>query len=207
MLKRLFALLLLSTSSIFACGLYVGGDIGFAILQTRETTSVPSEQHKLGGIGFIGGGLVGYNFVFSNYDLGIEGFINGNTTKNLVYHNATASRFAVSSRYNWGFRALPGYFFNDYMEGHLILGWSRGHFSISDNGVWGFISGNFDVDGFQFGGGTTFPLFCNFTIRFDSTFVYYPQRKLTGIATTLVSDLYSLRVHAFDTTATLIYNF
>ena len=197
-------------SSLHANHFYLGGGLGLSTVQTCESTSIPSEQHDLGGFGFTGGGFGGYLFCVpcSKLDCGLELFINGNTTRNVVKHLFNDARLHVSSRYNWGVRALPGYQFNQFIEGHFIVGYVRGHFSAKDGGVYGTLSETFNANGFQLGLGSTIYCVPCFSIRLDGIYSRYQSRDLDGISTTpSIANSYSFRPQSFDGTVSLIYNF
>jgi hypothetical protein len=108
-LKKLGIIVLLLSASVYADNFYVGGSVGLSALESDKKTAIPDERHDLGGFGFIGGGFVGYNFCLPCcFDAGLEVFINGNTTKAKLFHYEDSTKLHVSSKYNWGVRALPG---------------------------------------------------------------------------------------------------
>ncbi len=217
-----------------ADSMYVGGSIGISALESKKDhqilngagVALKSEQHDLGHFGFVGGGFVGYNFDLScyvdeGYDAGVEFFANGFTTQAQAAHNISSSVtvpsvLKVSQNYNYGVRILPGYWFSDCMEGHLIVGYTRGGFKLTDNGVYGVTSNSFALNGYQVGLGTTFQLSECLAFRLDSVYSGYSNnRNITGIAPTVAqggpagaaTTNYRLKTSTVDTTISLVYSF
>ncbi len=81
-------------------GLYVGANLGGAF--GSETASTPLGTFSTGPSGLIGGGQLGYNFMFSpNWLLGIEGEIDGTSAQgNVAVPNAIAAT-TITGTHNW----------------------------------------------------------------------------------------------------------
>jgi len=188
---------------------YLGGQGGITFSKTAEKTISPTEQHNLGGYGFVGGGFVGYNFDFGceRFDFGVEGFIVGNTTKNHIFHRQNDAKVTIRSNYDWGFRALPGYQLYQCVEAHLIAGYVRGNFRIKDTGTYGTISKTFNSDGYQVGCGLTVDISNCMAFRFDTVFNGYCLQNNRGLTTTDLVNTYSVRANSLDSTLSLLFHF
>src|SRR3990167_8087965 len=120
---------------LMSCGTAMGGGAAF-ISHYTSTESLSfltgtSTANRSGMEGIIGGGLLGYDFtLYNHFKLGLEGFITDDQLgPNTSFAVTSAVPYAAVSvnklRYNWGFRALPGYEFSTGTVTHLILGYSR----------------------------------------------------------------------------------
>lgn len=168
-------------------GLYVGGNIGIADLQDKNTHYISPEIHHLGGIGVIGGGIVGYDYsITEQFKLGIEGYGNATGLNTGIQHfNQTTgvqdNSEQMNMRYNAGIRILPGYQYTTDTEGHLILGYSNARFSNIDNGTYGYLDTQFNKNGFQGGIGWKATLFNQHTVlRLDAIYTRYSGQNSLG---------------------------
>jgi opacity protein-like surface antigen len=216
MFRKIFAsIAILSsviTGSIFANeGFYIGGGGGLTFVRTEVTPSLANTRFDLGGFGFTGGGIVGYDIgIADEMDLALEFFANGTTTRNRIRNNNIGGgHLTFSERYNWGFRILPGFQMFKDVQTHLILGYVRGNLRININGQLGTLSKDFNANGYQVGGGLTLPLSCNVALRMDGIFTGYGSRHRESIlaGTAPVVTGVQLKPVKFDTTVMLVFNF
>jgi hypothetical protein len=200
-------------SATATANFYVGGTAGLSILKTKEQTDVPPHEHNLGGYGFVGGGFVGYYGELSNFlccnclDYEIEGFVFGNAVRDVVKHFDTDTQFNIHSRWSWGVRALPGIWFRDCFEIHLIAGYIRGYFRAHDTGAFGFINKNFSVDGYEVGSGILYPITNCLWMRLDGVYNGYARRTLSATSTTGGPNSYQFSCDEFNSTVALIFQF
>lgn len=189
-------------------GFYAGLGIGAEGFFDRQNASVPafgiSESSNLGNIGFIGGGLLGYNFAFPDrFNFGMEIFLNGTTAKASV--NDTFSSASTKTRYNYGFRILPGYKWNCDTVSYVILGVAGGAFntSFSDGFTGRSGSNNFNRTGWQVGLGSATNIWCNkLFLRGDIIYTGYGSRN-TGNSFVSASN----KLSTLDGMVSLVYKF
>jgi len=217
MFKKIFAsIAILSsviTGSIFANeGFYIGAGGGLTFLRTQVTPSIINTRFDLGGYGFTGGGIVGYDIGISDeMDFALEFFANGTTTRNRIRNRTTGDQLTFSERYNWGFRILPGFQMFKDVQTHLILGYVRGNIRLNATGEFGTVSRDFNANGYQVGGGLTLPLSCNVALRMDGIFTGYGSRHREGLITPIggapIVVGFQTKPIKFDTTVMLVFNF
>lgn len=194
-------------------GLYVGGNVGVANLLDKESTLYAPglyDRHQFSATGFLGGGLIGYDYSVTNYiKVGIEGFINGaalNVAAEQQY--STYPSFKANMRYNTGVRIIPGYEFSPSTIVHIILGYSYGKFNISDNGNYGFINKGLSGNGFQSGLGINVPCyFKNLSLRGDVIYTTYGSKTSLGLSTALAPQNYYNNFATIEGNLSLIYKF
>jgi opacity protein-like surface antigen len=167
-------------------GFYVGGTVGLGDLNVKEFANANGatkpETHHLGGFGFVGGGLVGYDYsITDRIKFGVEGFFNGNTMNAKAIHNFNRSIYRVKQRYNTGVRILPGYEFVPGANGHIILGYSNARYKLTDDGAYGFVCDRFNRSGFQAGLGMTANFISNLSVRLDALYTTYGRRHSLGV--------------------------
>ena len=194
-------------------GLYLGGDIGFAnLIDKQSTLYIPGayDKHQLSATGFVGGGMLGYDYsLMERIKLGVEGFING-TALNLSTQQLYTPHVSYNSnmRYTAGVRLLPGYEFSPATIGHLMLGYSYGSFNIKDNGDYGFINTGLASNGFQSGLGLNVPChFKNLSLRGDVVYTTYSAKTSDGLSPTLLSQNYYNNFATIEGNLSLIYKF
>lgn len=172
-------------------GFYIGADVGLANIDVKEFALANSltkpETHHLGDLGFVGGGVLGYDYSINDqFKLGIEGFINGNTAEAKAIHDFNSTVMAAKARYNAGVRVLPGYLFTPETNGHIILGYTNAGYRVTDNGVYGFVDNQFNLNGFQAGLGMTANLTPNVSLRLDAIYSTYGSQDSIGTMYTAV---------------------
>lgn len=168
-------------------GFYIGGDVGVADFIDKQATLTDSgtvDTRKLSAIGFVGGGMLGYDFrMAERFKLGVEGFINAasgmNVTAFQLYEPVSA--FTAHLNYYTGARILPAYELSPGILGHLVLGYSYGNFNLKDDGDFGFIHKGVHSNGFQGGLGIELPGFCkNLSLRGDILYTHYGSLTTIG---------------------------
>lgn len=193
-------------------GFYAGLGIGASSFFDRHSTSVPAipfnSSADLGKIGFIGGGLLGYNWDFpSRFNFGMEVFLNGTTAKASL--NDGVDTYTAKSRYNYGFRILPGYKWNCDTVSYVILGVANGNFNTSytDNLRNRSGSTNFNRTGWQVGLGSATNVWCNkLFLRGDIIYTGYGTRNVNG---TYIGEpaTFGHRLSTLDAMISLVYKF
>lgn len=194
-------------------GIYIGGDIGVANLNDKESTLyVPGsyDKHQFSSTGFVGGGMLGYDYsVMDHLKLGVEGFING-TALNIAAEQkyGTQASFNANMRYNTGIRLLPGYEFSPDTVGHVLLGYSYGKFNIRDTGDYGFINTGLSRNGFQAGLGFKVPCYYkNLSLRGDMIYTTYGSSTSLGQSTALAPQNYNNNFATIEGNLSLVYKF
>ena len=192
-------------------GVYIGAAVGASdLLDSEKTTNSVTDIHHFSAIGFIGGGLIGYDLTLHNkFKLGLEGFINGTTASASATQNySPESSYNISMNYNTGLRILPGYEFSPGTVGYLLLGYSYGNFSIKDTGDYGFINQSFGENGFQFGLGIKTPIYKNFSIRGDLIYTAYASQTSYGLTNPPTeTQTYYNTPATFEGMLSLVYKF
>ncbi len=96
--------------SAFHNGLYLGTTIGVSNFQAQASNVLLPEFHTLGSTGIIGGGVFGYNYgITDRIKLGLEVFFNfTNLNTSALHFRTTSLVYRVTSKYEAGFRVLPG---------------------------------------------------------------------------------------------------
>lgn len=194
-------------------GFYIGGDVGVANLLDKESTLyVPGsyDTHQFSATGFVGGGMIGYDYDFNDrLKLGVEGFIQG-TALNIAAKQlyGTQPSYRVNMRYNTGVRVLPGYAFSPDTIGHVLLGYSYAKFHLNDNGNYGFINQNVSSNGFQSGLGIRVPCyFKNLSLRGDMIYTTYAANTALGLSSALAPQNYHNNFATLEGNLSLIYKF
>ena len=193
-------------------GIYFGGTVGVSNLTNQATINKFSgfETQNLGGNNVTGGGLLGYDYSFTDMlKLGIEGYVFGNGNQNAnSYHNYNGTSYASQETYNWGIRVLPGIEFSSSAVGHIILGYTGGKFQTVDNGAFGYLNHDFYLSGFQSGLGLTNNITKNLFVRVDGLYTMFGKEKNNGIATNLSSiAAYSASLSTLEADLTIGYKF
>lgn len=192
--------------SFLSSGFYLGADIGIADLVNKESTA--GDHHHFSATGFVGGGLVGYEqAILEQLNIGLEFFANANAmnlSARQLYNGNPSYR--ASARYNLGLRLLPSYSFNPTTSGHVILGYSSGHFSVKDNGDYGVIDTQFYKNGFQSGFGLKTHLFPNIMLRGDVIYTTYSSAANYG-KTPPNTLIYHNQFSTLESDLTLVYQF
>ncbi|MCX7124353.1 MAG: hypothetical protein NTU49_01095 [Gammaproteobacteria bacterium] len=159
-------------------GPYVGGNFDV----TRVYMGANGPAGRLGGFGttdYAGGAVLGYNMTLSGpFKLGMEAFGNDDQIKTTI--TTGASTYFNELQYNWGFRALPGYRFNDGLVAHLILGYTNAGFGTRASGIYGTYNSQFGANGFQTGLGVWMPVFHDIFVRLDGLYTIYGLQNLPG---------------------------
>lgn len=188
-------------------GFYIAGDIGVAALADKESHDSSPESHQLGALGIIGGGYIGYDyFINHQYDVALEFFADATGLNAAITHDPNT--YQRSQSYDIGVRLLPGYAFTPTTSGHVILGYTNAAFNVSDNGVYGYLDANYNVNGFQTGLGFTTQLKDNFSVRLDAIYDIYSSKTKAGAG--LTAGTVQLYSNVFSTLAgefSLIYKF
>ena len=201
------------TNPVLFNGFYAGGSIGAANLINKESTLYEPglyDRHQFSATGVVGGGLLGYDYSFTEtIKLGVEGFINA-TGLNVAAEQKYVpySSFNANMRYNTGVRILPGYAFSPGTIGHLLLGYSYGKFNIKDNGNYGYIDKGISSNGFQTGLGFSVPCyFKNLSLRADTIYTKYSPNTALGLSTSLAPQNYHDDFSTIEANLSLIYKF
>lgn len=191
-------------------GFYVGADVGLSNLLDKESHVNFSETQRLGGLGIIGGGFVGYDYsITDRVKLGLEGFGTANGLNTSTQHFNTDTSYNVSSQYSAGFRVLPGYELIPGAIGHIILGYSTTQFRIKDNGNYGFINYSTNKNGFQSGLGFLISLTQSVLIRFDGSYTTFASESKRGTSkvTPMAYQYYTNDFSTFAGDLSLVYKF
>lgn len=189
-------------------GIYIGADVGLSDLNDSQSTVVPSQSHHLGGFGAVGGGLLGFDYGFTElFKLGFEGFINANGMQAAVRHYTNNASYKIQSNYNWGFRFLPGIEFTPGSVGHVILGYSNAQFNIKDNGCYGYVNQTFNGNGFQAGLGLSTFIVNSISLRVDGLYTTYIRQTTPGITTIGGYNVYKNGFSTLEGDVTLSYKF
>ncbi len=163
-------------------GFYIGADIGVSNLLDKESTLILPAQYRLGQVGLVGGGFIGYDFSLSDrIKFGVEGFGNANNLNLSAQQYSLNSEFTVSTKYNAGIRVLPGIEFNPGSVFHVVVGYSNTTFDIKDNGAFGYMDTSVNKNGFQTGIGLTSPIIQNLVLRFDGLYTTYMSQSNRGV--------------------------
>lgn len=194
-------------------GVYVGGDIGVSNLIDKESTLYSPglyDRHQFSATGFVGGGILGYDYSISDrIKLGIEGFING-TALNIAAEQKYSPwpSFKANMRYDAGIRLLPGYEFSPGTIGHILLGYAHGNMNIKDDGNYGYIDRGINSNGFQAGLGINVPCyFKNLSLRGDMIYTRYVSNTSLGLTTSFTPLNYYNRFASIEGNLSLIYKF
>ena len=75
---------------------------------------------------------------------------------------------------------LPGYKITPDIDGHLILGFSRGTFRLRDDGAYALAESDFDVNGPQLGLGCSVGFWKNLALRLDFIYTLYHHEHYTA---------------------------
>lgn len=187
-------------------GFYVGAGIGTTSFVDQLKT--PNERHQLGNMGFAGQLLLGYEFTFANhFGFGLEAFGTGTTAQASVNHYTNSSVLRSNYNYNYGVRVLPGYQFGGDTIAFLTVGYVRGNFKLTDNGVYGTVSNNYNTNGYQLGLGMARSLSEHFGIRVDFIYNGYSSDSFNGVSTTGTAVRYKNQNNSRDGFISLIYKF
>ena len=191
-------------------GIYVGANIGVAVLNNSASTNFPSTSHDFASTGILGGGLIGYDFsVFDRFKLGVEFLANASALNTASRRYTDNTSFTTNQNYNLAPRVLPGFLFYDKIVGHLILGYTNANVTVSDNGIHGFLNKSSHLSGFQTGLGMKVDLIQNFTLRADALYSVYQNLSASGGTN---NNLYSLQqynnnISTLEGNLILIYKF
>lgn len=194
-------------------GFYIGGTVGVANFLDKESTLYTPglyDRHQLSATGFIGGGIVGYDYSVTNrIKLGIEGFINGNSLNTAAEQKyAPIPSFNASMPYNAGVRLIPGYELTPGTIGQVFLGYSYGTIHIKDNGNYGYIDTNLLNSGFQTGLGIYLPcIFQNVSLRASMLYTSYGTNTSLGLSTSFTPQNYYDNFASLEGNLSLIYKF
>ena len=198
MLKKIitiiFLLIILVAPHAFANSLYVGGGIGVSNCADTQLITAPSAPsaapttHDYSGLGFLSSVLAGYNIdLTKHFNLGLELFFTGSNNQigvddisiNPLTPGQPITTMRISQRYAYGIRMLPGYEIAPNINGHLIIGVSKGTFRLIDNGAYALAESEFGVYGPQFGLGLSAGLWKNVDMRLDFVYTRYPHQHYT----------------------------
>jgi len=143
-------------------GFYVGAEIGGAVAGTENLGA------DFYGNGFTGGIFGGYGATFNDFYVGAE--LNGSIT-NLDTDFGNAS---LKKKHGYGIAARLGYLFAPSTLGYGVVGWERGRFELSSNGVddsaW--------VDGLKVGAGLEYALDRNLSVRGELAFINWDKKDV-----------------------------
>lgn len=212
---------LVASSCVLANGFYTGIGAGASSFNNTIATSDNQESYDFGSIGVIGSLFAGYNFSLAHkLNLGLEAF--GNTmsasvTADHVNNNvtindntlgiATNSELKISSRYAYGLRILPGYEITSDTICHIILGYVRGNFKLTDNGRYGIASSVFNSNGLQTGIGLSTHITKNIILGVDAIYTTYTSQMVSGTTTTGAPLTYKNKPYTLDGLISLQYKF
>ena len=218
--KIQFACLLLLTHTAFGGtmgpdynaydGVYVGVDVGVAVLNDAVSTNFPSTSIQLAHTGVVGGGLIGYDFsVGQRFKVGVEFLANAAGLSASSRRFAENTSYSVGESYYLAPRVLPGFLFYDKVVGHLILGYTNASVNFKDNGQTGFINKTANQSGFQAGLGMKVELIQNFTLRADAVYSIYQTLSGTGSSNTnlYAYQKYSNQFSSIEGNLIFIYKF
>ena len=179
----------------FAGNFYVGAGIGATNCADTQLITAPSAPssapttHDYSGIGLLGSWFAGYNIDLpKRFNLGLELFFNESNDRfgvnDISINPATAGQpitsMKISQKYAYGIRMLPGYKITPDIDGHLILGFSRGTFRLRDDGAYALAESDFDVNGPQFGLGCSVGFWKNLALRLDFIYTLYHHEHYTA---------------------------
>lgn len=160
-------------------GFYLAGDIGVAGLVAKESHTLSPETHQLGALGIVGGGYVGYEYAISHVlGMGLEFFADATGLNASITH--VPDTYKRHQSYDLGIRLLPEYAFTSMTAGHVFLGYTNARFSISDDGVYGYVNKGFNQSGFQTGLGFTTHLKDNLSLRLDAIYNIFASQTSEG---------------------------
>lgn len=211
MIKKLWLtgmLALAVSGTVYADGFYAGLGMGIGGLSEKLNTNIPSQSNAISNTSYMGGGMAGYDFNFSNQmNLGLEIFLTGSAAKAVV-NSSNATSLSIKSAFNYGLRVLPGYKFAPNTIGYLILGVSQNNFKLSDNGVYGIVNDSFYKMGYQVGlGGTTNLWDQNWFVRADVIYSGYGNHSSNGATTRGVPNVYRSSLNTLEGMLSLVYHF
>lgn len=218
---KVWLLLLLFTKVLFAGsmgaldmpstdGFYIGADIGVSNLMDKQSVLIVPTTNHLGEIGIVGGGYIGYDYSLTDLlKLGFEVFGNANGLNTSIQHYYSNTAYSVSSKYNAGFRILPGFAFNQSTVLHILLGYSNAEYQILDNGTFGYIDKTYNKSGFQSGLGWTSDITQHLLLRFDGMYTVYLGQSSTGVNITYPPQFqyYTNDLSTLETEISLVYKF
>lgn len=191
-------------------GIYIGADIGVSVLNVQASTYFPSSSIDLAHTGIVGGGLIGYDFnVGQRFKIGVEFLANGTGLSASSRRLNERTSFTAQQSYYLAPRVLPGFLFYDKVVGHLILGYTNGHFTIKDSAQHGFLNKTANQSGFQAGLGMKTELIQNFTLRADAVYSIYQTLSATGGSNTnfYAYQKYNNELSSIEGNLILIYKF
>jgi len=163
-------------------GIYLGGTVGATNFNdTVSINNTSGTPPMLGQLGFMGGGVVGYEKPITNhFHLGVEFFGNGTTSKPSLTDAATGLKFTSRYQANYGVRALSGYQLTPSTLAHLIVGYTRGAIRFTDTGAATSAGAaeSFSSNGYEIGLGGVTELMSNVFIRKDVIFSGYTSHTV-----------------------------
>jgi len=211
-----------ASSCALADGFYAGIGAGASsfnnILSTANnaiaSNVISNSSGDMGSTGVIGSLFAGYNFSFANKcNLGLEAFSNimsTSTTHNMNTTSAIAiitQDLKISSRYTYGLRILPGYEITPDTTGHIILGYARGNFKITNNGKFNNISATFNSNGLQTGLGFTTAITKNLALGLDAIYTTYASQTVNGLTASGTPLTYKNKPYTLEGIVSLQYKF
>lgn len=192
-MKKLIALFTLCASSTtFATGLYIGGQIGIAAVDAINNGDLPISNSS-----FIGGIYGGYEYDFDSFFLAFEGEASFSDAKSTKRYGNT---YSETNRGNiYGLTVLAGFPLNQYIDLYGRFGWTRTPFELKDSTGY---SDEYSKNGATFGAGLRYNLGMNerFGLRFDYRYIKYSDIHFSEQAS-------KLRVNDQLFSAGLQYNF
>ncbi len=187
--------------------LYLGLSSGIASFMSTERHAHEPEGQQFGRLGWLGGGFLGLNFArLESASFGIESFIYTSKLFLSSTHSQNNTIFQITSARNYGLRTLPAYHFSETTEGHFILGLLNQDFSISDNGLVGFIHKKTARTGIQSGLGWKTEVAPHLFIRLDMTYSYFSPFSYyaKGIANAPPTQLYRIQMSMLNSLLSFI---
>ena len=178
----------------FANNFYIGAGIGATNCADTQLITAPAAPsaapttHDYSGVGLLGSWFAGCNMdLFKRFNLGLEFFFTESNNQigvdDISVNPATLGQpitsMKISQKYAYGVRMLPGYKITPDVDGHLIIGYSRGTFRLRDDGAYALAETDFGVNGLQYGLGFSVGFWKNLALRLDFIYTQYPHEHYT----------------------------
>jgi len=188
---------------------YLGGNVGIAGLLDKDSEVYFPATHHQSAAGVLGGGLLGFEYAWNEwFRLSIEGFGNAaNLSAAATQNHGAHAQYTTTMSYDAGVRVLPGMMLTSNTQGYVILGYASGHFTAHDNGLYGYVSDSFSLNGIQSGIGMKATIYQALTLRLDLLYTYYGSQNSYGYTAIGRPQLYENTLATLETNLALVYNF